>query len=112
MPRMGERYCPHCGARCDGVADTCQSCRRFLPGTEGHRRERSGKRKTAAWSIVLGLVIGAFGYVSEGGAEIISTRRGPSTAGNIRLQIIIGGLSLTGYGAFSLYRLRDESSRP
>lgn len=109
MPRMGERYCPHCGARCDGVADTCQSCRRFLPGTEGHRRERSGKRKTAAWSIVLGLAITVAGYLFEGGDRIIDTRRGPSTDTALKLQIIAAGLAFTGYGVVTLYRLRDEA---
>ncbi len=105
---MVDRYCPYCGAHNEGVAGTCASCRRYLPGTEGHRHLTSGKRKTATWSIVLGLVIAVFGYLSEGGPNIINTRRGVSTEGTIRLQIILVGVGLAGYGAFLLYRLRDE----
>jgi hypothetical protein len=105
---MSERYCPYCGAHNLAVADTCASCRRYLPGTEGHRHETSGKRKTATWAIVLGLVIAVFGYLLEGGPQIINTRRGPATEGSFRLQLILVGAGLAGYGAFSLYRLREE----
>ena len=105
---MADRYCPYCGAHNEAVADTCASCRRYLPGTGGHRRETSGKRKTAMLAIVLGLVMAVFGYLSEGGPQIINTRRGPSTEGTFRLQLILVGVGLAGYGAFSLYRLRDE----
>ena len=105
---MAERYCPYCGAHNEAVAETCASCLRPLPGTEGHRHEPSGKRKTAMLAIVLGLVMAVFGYLSEGGPRIINSRRGPSTEGSVRLQLILVGAGLAGYGAFSLYRLRDE----
>ncbi len=105
---MAERHCPSCGTRIDPVVEACPSCGRNLPGTEVYRRERSGKRKTAAWSIVIGLVIIVLGYQFEGGPRIVDTRRGPSTAGSIRLQIMAAGLAFMGYGVFSLYRLRDD----
>jgi hypothetical protein len=105
---MADGYCPTCGTRIDAVIDTCPSCRRYLPGTEAYRRVTSSKRKTAAWAIVLGLVILTYGFLSEGGPRVINTRRGMSTAGSIRLQIIGAGLALTGYGGFALYRSRED----
>ena len=108
MRGVAERYCPRCGTRIDAVVDACPACGAYLPGTEAHRREMSGKRKTAAWAIVLGAIIFIYGYLSEGGPRIINTSRGMSTAGSIRLQIIGVGLALAGYGAFSLYRLRQD----
>lgn len=106
---MTERYCPSCGTRADTVAEACLSCGRNLPGTAAYRRELSGKRKTAAWSIVLGLAITVAGYLFEGGDRIIDTRRGPSTDTALKLQIIAAGLAFTGYGVVTLYRLRDEA---
>jgi hypothetical protein len=55
------------------------------------------------------MVIFTYGYLSEGGARIVNTKRGMSTAGSIRLQIVAVGLVLTGYGAFALYRSREDS---
>ena len=107
---MAERYCPSCGTRIDTVAEACASCGRNLPGTGAHRREVSEKRKTAMWSIALGLVITVLGYqFLEGGPRIIDTRWGPSTAGILKGEVIVAGLAFVGYGVFSLYRLRDDA---
>jgi hypothetical protein len=90
------------------VAAACPSCGRNLPGAEAYRRERSGRRRAATWAIVLGLMIAVYGYLSEGGPRIIDTRWGRSTAGSLRVHIIVG-LAFAAYGAFSLYRLREDA---
>jgi hypothetical protein len=71
--------------------------------------ERSGKRKTATWAIVIGLVIVVLGFQLEGGDRMIDTRRGPTSAGLIKFEAIAAGMAFVGYGVLSLYRLRDDA---
>jgi hypothetical protein len=106
---MSERYCPHCGAQNTSGAETCHACIRPLPGTDTHRRATSRKRKAALGSLVVGVILIAVGYLLEGGTQIVNTRRGPSTATSIKLQIILGGLAVAGYGTFTLYQSRGEA---
>jgi len=102
-------FCPSCGTKVDPAAEACPSCGRNLPGGTAYRVERSGKRKTATWAIVIGLVIIVFGFQLEGGPRIIDTRRGPSSAALIKFEVIVAGVAFIGYGIFSLWRLRDEA---
>ena len=106
---MADAYCPRCGTGIDAVVEACPACGRYLPGTESYRRETLGKRKTAAWAIVIGLVIFTFGVLTEGGAKIINTSRGMSTAGTMKARFILVGLGLAGYGVFALYQSREDS---
>ena len=106
---MAERCCPSCGTKVDLAAEACPSCGRNLPGGTAYRVERAGKRKTATWAIVIGLVIIVSGVQLEGGPRIIDTRRGPSSAALIKFEVILTGVAFIGYGIFSLWRLRDEA---
>jgi hypothetical protein len=106
---MAERYCPRCGTKVDPGVEACPSCGRNLPGGAAYRVERSGQRKTAIWSIGIGLVIVVLGFQLEGGPRLVDTRYGRTPASLIKFEAIVAGVAFVGYGVFSLYRLRDET---
>ena len=106
---MTDIFCQGCGNRIADGAQVCPSCGRHVPGTEGYRRAKTTKRNASAATLLAALVLATYGFFTDGGPRVISTRRGSSTAQTIKIQLIAGGIGIAAFSAFSLYRvLRDE----